>query len=77
MDLNIQNVKIELIQWLTTIEDVATLKELLEFRESQVKPIVHQLSDVEAAAIDEDLEDLKNGNVVPHSEAKKIYGKWL
>lgn len=77
MDLNIQNVKIDLIQWLTTIEDAATLKKLLKFRESEAKAIVHELSDAEKDAIDKGLEDLKSGNVVSQSEAKKVYGKWL
>lgn len=77
MDLNIQNVKIELIQWLITSEDAATLKKLLNLRESEDGMMVHNLSDAENTEIEEGLQDLKNGNVVPHSEAKKIYGKWL
>lgn len=73
MDLNIPNTKIELIQWLTTLEDENILKRLIEFRQSAV----YQLSEAEERSIDEGLEDLKNGNVVPHDEVKKTYEKWL
>jgi hypothetical protein len=73
MALNVQNAKIELIQWLTTVDDIAMLKKLLEFRNSST----YELSETERLSIDQGLEDLKNGEVIPHSETKKVYEKWL
>jgi len=73
MALNVQNAKIELIQWLTTVEDTDMLKKLLEFRNSST----YELSEAERKSVEEGLEDLKNGEVIPHAEAKKIYEKWL
>jgi len=46
---------------------------LLEFSNSST----YELSEAERKSIEEGLEDLKNGNVIPHSEAKKVYEKWL
>jgi len=71
--LNIQNAKIELIQWLTTVDDITMLKKLLEFRNTST----YELSEAERLSIDEGLEDLKNGDVIPHAEARKAYEKWL
>ncbi|MCF8459863.1 MAG: hypothetical protein K9G46_04000 [Flavobacteriales bacterium] len=73
MALNVQNTKIELIQWLTTVDDIDVLKKLLDFRNSST----YELSEAERKSIEEGLEDLKNGEVIPHSEAKKTYEKWL
>jgi len=36
-----------------------------------------QISDDEKNAIEKGLEDVKAGRVKPHSEARKIYEKWL
>ncbi|MBI1286334.1 MAG: hypothetical protein GC178_02040 [Flavobacteriales bacterium] len=73
MALNVQNTKIELIQWLTTIEDARLLKKLLDFRDATT----YELSEAEKQAVDEGLEDLQNGDVIPHAEARKTYEKWL
>ncbi len=73
MALNVQNAKIELIQWLTTVEDTDMLKKLLEFRNSST----YELSEAERKSVEEGLEDLKKGDVIPHSEVKKVYEKWL
>lgn len=73
MALNVQNTKIELIRWLTTVEDADMLKKLIEFRDSSI----YELSEAERQSIEEGLEDLKKGDVIPHSEVKKAYEKWL
>ena len=73
MALNVQNTKIELIQWLTTVEDIGVLKKLLYFRNSSK----YELSEAEHLSIEEGLEDLKKGDIIPHSEARKTYEKWL
>lgn len=35
------------------------------------------ISDEEKSAIEKGLQDAENGNIKPHSEAKKLYEKWL
>jgi predicted transcriptional regulator len=37
----------------------------------------NEVTDEEKAAIDKGLADIKAGRVKPHSEIKKLYGKWL
>tara|TARA_R110001592_G_scaffold30066_1_gene108107 strand:+ start:957 stop:1190 length:234 start_codon:yes stop_codon:yes gene_type:complete len=77
MEINIQNTKIELIQWLTTLEDKGTLEKLLALRKSQLKSAPHQLSQDEKKSVELGLEDSEDGKIVSHQEAKKVYEKWL
>jgi predicted transcriptional regulator len=77
-DLDIQTKKIELIQWLSAIEDMSILDKIAGL-------IAHeQKSDwwgntPEAAknSIDKGIADAEKGNLHPHSKARDIYGKWL
>jgi hypothetical protein len=75
MELNVTQTKLELIQWLTGLQDVSVLEKLLELSRQKAEP--YQLSRAEKESVLKGLEDLKNGNVVPHSEVRKIYEKWL
>lgn len=77
MALDIKNAKIELIQWLTTIDDKALIQKLLEMRNETSNDWWKNISDEEKESIEKGLEDLEKGNVKPDSEAQKIYGKWL
>jgi hypothetical protein len=77
MEMNIQNTKIELIQWLTTLEDSDLIQKIIELRRSETKDWAEELSDPEKESIELGLSDANNGKVKPNSEAKKIYGKWL
>lgn len=77
MEMNIQNAKIELIQWLTTLEDGDLIQKIIELRRSETKDWSDELSDREKKSIELGLSDADNGKLKPNSEAKKIYGKWL
>ncbi|PKR81283.1 hypothetical protein CW751_05540 [Brumimicrobium salinarum] len=77
MEMNIQNEKIELIQWLTTLEDSALIQKIIELRHSETKDWAKEISDSEKKSIELGLSDADNGRLKPNSEAKKIYGKWL
>lgn len=77
MDLNVQNAKLELIQWLSTLEDKNTLKKLLEFRKISTNSEDYKLSESEKESIEKGLQDLKNGEFKEHSDVRKIYEKWL
>ncbi len=72
-----QNIKIELIQWLTTLDDETVIQKLMDLRNRQLKDGWNKLSDAEIKSIKKGLEDAKNGKLVPHSEARKIYEKYL
>lgn len=76
--LQIQNKKLELIQWLATIEDWDILEKISELiaREQQ-KNRRNDISDAEKRAIERGIEDADAGKLNPHSKAREIYAKWL
>lgn len=77
MDIKIQNKKIELIQWLSTLNDECILDKLMEFRKKEKIDWCKEISEEEKASIKKGIKDSNSGNLNPHSEAKKIYEKWL
>ena len=77
MEVSIQNAKIELIQWLTTIEDTTIIQKIMELRNTEKEDWWHKITDGEKKSIELGISDADNGNLKPHSEAQKIYEKWL
>ena len=77
MDANIQNKKIELIQWLSTLNDISVIEKIMKLRERERSDWWNEISDAEKKSIEKGLEDVKSGNVESHAEVKKIYEKWL
>ena len=75
MDLGIQDKKIALIQWLSSIEDNAVIEKLIDIRNKEESDWWDDTS--EKASIKSGLLDAENGKIKPHSEAKKLYEKWL
>ena len=77
MDINLQNKKIELIQWLSTLTDESLIDELMKLREKERTDWWNEISFQEKESIEKGVKDAENGKLTPHSTAKKIYGKWL
>ena len=77
MEINIQNAKIELIQWLTTLEDSSLIQKIMDLRKNESKDWWNEVSDAEKKSIEKGLSDADNGKLKPNSDAEKIYGKWL
>jgi|TARA_B110000037_G_scaffold211038_1_gene262109 hypothetical protein len=77
MEINLQNTKIELIQWLTTLDDKSLIQKILDLRKSETKDWWNEISDSEKASIEKGLSDADNGKLNSHSEARNIYEKWL
>lgn len=75
-DLQIQNKKLELIQWLSTIEDLNFLEKISEFisRENK-KDWADQISDTERQSIEKGIAQADAGKLNPHSKAREIYRK--
>ncbi len=77
-DMNMEKVKLEIIKWVTTLEDETSIARLKMLKESRSKTDWwEQLSDEEKNAIDKGLADIKAGRLKPHKEVKKLYEKWL
>ena len=62
IELNLQNKKLELIQWLSIEEN---------------KDWWNSIAESEKEAIESGIQDANAGKLNPHSKARKIYGKWL
>lgn len=77
MNAEIQNKKLELIQWLSTINDSRIINKLMKLRESENKDWWNNISKAEKKSIEKGIEDAEKGKLNPHSEVKKIYEKWL
>ena len=77
MEANIQNIKIELIQWLTTLDDNSLLQKILELRKSQTKDWWNETSTMEKESIEKGILEAQSNKLNSHSEARKIYEKWL
>ena len=77
IELNIQNKKLELIQWLSTIEDLSILEKIMDVRRQESKDWYNSISDSEKQSIEKGLEDAGAGKLNPHSTARKLYEKWL
>jgi len=77
MEIDIQNAKIELIQWLTTLDDASLIKKIIELRNKETEDWWKKISDAEKESIKSGLSDAESGKLNSNSEAERIYGKWL
>jgi hypothetical protein len=77
MKMNVHAMKLELIQWLSTIDNPRILEKILAIRKNEAEDWWENLSALEKESINKGLEDGDAGNLKDHDQAKKIYGKWL
>ena len=75
--MNLQNTKIELIQWLTFLDDKSLLQKIIDLRNKQTKDWWNDISETEKNSIEKGISDSKNGKLNSHSVARKVYEKWL
>ena len=76
-ELNKQSKKLELIQWLSMLEDSSIIEKIIELRKSENKDWWNSISEDEKHSIERGLEDAESGKLNPHSNARKLYEKWL
>lgn len=77
MDKSIQNKKIELIQWLSTLEDELVIDKIMRLRQSEMIDWWKEISKEERDSLEKGIKDAKAGKVKPHSSARDLYEKWL
>ncbi|MDW5289934.1 hypothetical protein [Formosa sp. PL04] len=77
MDTNLQNKKIELIQWLSTLEDQSMIDKLMKLRKKEKTDWWNTISKEEQNSIEKGIEDAEKGKLTSHSNVKKHYEKWL
>jgi len=76
-ELNMQNKKLELIQWLSTLEDPFIIEKIIELRKSENIDWWNSISEDEKQSIERGIDDAELGKLNPHSKARKLYEKWL
>lgn len=75
-ELQIQNKKLELIQWLSTIEDLKFLEKISDLiSHEKKKDWWDEISDAEKQSIEKGIAQADAGKLNPHSKAREIYGK--
>jgi hypothetical protein len=77
MEKTIERSKLELISWLSTIEDRNVINRIIEFRTELDYSMQNYLSEKEIISIEEGIKDAETGNMTDHNEVRKIYEKWL
>ncbi len=73
----LQNKKLDLIQWLSTLEDYAVIEKIMDLKRSEDKNWWDLISEIEKQATEQGLQDANSGKLNPQSSARKLYGKWL
>jgi hypothetical protein len=77
MAVNIQNKKIELIQWLSTLNDPSIIEKIIKLREQEKSDWWDEISVSEKKSLEKGIKDADAGNLNSQSDVKKIYEKWL
>jgi hypothetical protein len=77
IELNLQNKKLELIQWLSTIEDSSIIEKIMDLRKKESSDWWNSISERERKSIENGLKDAESGKLSSHSNARKLYEKWL
>ena len=77
MDLSFENKKIELIQWLSTLNDKSLIDKLMRLREKEKTDWWNEISLAEKESIEKGIQDAQDGKLTSHSNVKNIYEKWL
>ena len=77
--MNIQSEKLDLISWISTLENPDVIEQLQVLKENYSTNIdwFSELSNPEMESIDRGLQDIENGRLNDHEKAKKVYGKYL
>ena len=77
VELKLQNKKLELIQWLSTIEDTTIIEKIMDLRKKETSDWWNSIYEAEKKSINKGLKDAESGKLKSHSSARKLYEKWL
>lgn len=74
---DIQNKKLELIHWLSSLDNISIINKIIELRNQDNTDWWHSLSESEIQSLQKGISDADAGRLKPHTEARKLYEKWL
>ena len=77
VNINLLNTKLELIQWLSTIEDSSIIEKIMDLRKKENIDWWNLISENEKQSIELGINDAESGKLNSHSKARKLYEKWL
>ena len=77
MNAQILEKKIELIQWLTTLEDKAIIEKLVKLRKEETKDWWSSISTNEQESIEKGISDAEDGKIMPHADVRNLYENWI
>lgn len=77
VELDILNKKLELIQWLSTIEDSSIIEKINDLRKKESSDWWNTISENEKNSIELGLKEAASGKLNSHTTARKVYEKWL
>ena len=77
MDNKLQSKKLELIQWLSMLSDKKTIDRINLIKDEENSNWWQEISENEKESIEKGIIDAENGKLKTHTEARKIYEKWL
>lgn len=77
LEQSLQSKKLELIQWLSSVEDISIIEKIVELRKTETTDWWQSISETEKKAIESGIQDANSGKLNPHSSARKVYEKWL
>lgn len=77
VNINLLNTKLELIQWLSTIEDSSIIEKIMDLRKKESIDWWNLISENEKQSIELGINNAESGKLNSHSKARKLYEKWL
>lgn len=77
VNINLLNTKLELIQWLSTIEDSSIIEKIMDLRKKESIDWWNLISENEKQSIELGINDAESGKLNSHSKARNLYEKWL
>jgi len=77
MKQNVQATKLELIQWLSTLDNPKVLEQILAIRNTTKNDWWPEASADVQQSIEQGVNDADSDKLHPQAEARKLYGKWL
>ncbi|HZK07927.1 MAG TPA: hypothetical protein VFC92_06965 [Bacteroidales bacterium] len=78
-NMNIQTAKLDLIEWISRLNDSSVIEKLRQLKEdaSKSKDWRDEMKQEEIESINKGLKDFEEGRTHPHEAARKIYEKYL
>ena len=72
MNMDATSQKIDLIHWITELNDISVLAQVNAIKENAIVVPYSELQSIERG-----LEDFRQGKVTSHTQVRKRYEKWL